>query len=1047
VNQPRRRRRSISLFLALGLVATLAPVTAVPTSLAEEHLTTGSDVVISQVYGGGGNSGADYTHDFIELFNRGVAPVDLTGWSVQYASATGSSWQVTPLSGTLQPGQYYLIQQAQGAGGTTPLPTPDATGTIAMSATNGKVALVEATTALTGTCPTAGVIDFVGFGSTANCFEGSGPTPTLNNSTAALRVEAGCQDTDDNAADFELVNPPTPRNTASPLTDCDAVPPPPPPPPPPADAPVVISQVYGGGGNSGADYTHDFIELFNRGAAPVDLTGWSVQYASATGSSWQVTPLSGTLQPGQYYLIQQAQGAGGTTPLPTPDATGTIAMSATNGKVALVEATTALTGTCPTAGVIDFVGYGSTANCSESSAPTPPLSNTTAAHRVFQGCVDTGHNANDFFVAEPDPRNTASPFTECAAVAVSQVYGGGGNSGADYTHDFIELFNRGAAPVDLTGWSVQYASATGSSWQVTPLSGTLQPGQYYLIQQAQGAGGTTPLPTPDATGTIAMSATNGKVALVEATTALTGTCPTAGVIDFVGFGSTANCFEGSGPTPTLNNSTAALRVEAGCQDTDDNAADFELVSPPTPRNTANPLTDCTEEPPPPVLVCNAPPEISPISMVQGPGDVTPCSGELVIIEGVVVGDYQGSSPNLRGFYVQSRDDDWDDDPETSEGIFVFNFDNIDVALGDLVRVTGVAAEFQGQTQLNFPESIEILDSGWTVTLTDVELPFESHDYLERYEGMLVRFPQELYVTEFFQLGRFGQIVVSSGNRLAQPTNVVDPGPDANELQAVNDLNRIIFDDHYNIQNPDPILFGRGGNELTAENTLRGGDTVEGAVGVLTYGWGGNAASPNAYRMRVVGDPAMIADLEYAGSLPGDFDDVVPVFQPTNPRPESAPEVGGSVRVASFNVLNYFLTLDVFGSPTRSTACGPEGDKQACRGANTALELERQRAKLLQALVKLDADVVGLIELENSEGVEPMADIVDGPQRPARGRHLRLRRRRDRRDRRHQGRLHLQARRRVDDRRLRRPRHQRRPALRRHAQQAGPGAELRRERDR
>src|SRR2546422_4425254 len=145
---------------------------------------------------------------------------------------------------------------------------------------------------------------------------------------------------------------------------------------------IVISQVYGGGGNSGATFKNDFIEIFNRGSAPVELTGWSVQYASSAGTTWQGTNLSGTLQPGQYYLIQEAPGAGGSTNLPTPDATGMVNMSATGGKVALVNATTLLSGSgCPfAASVLDFVGYGG-ANCFETSA-TPALTNTTAALRA-----------------------------------------------------------------------------------------------------------------------------------------------------------------------------------------------------------------------------------------------------------------------------------------------------------------------------------------------------------------------------------------------------------------------------------------------------------------------------------------------------------------------------------------------------------------------------------------------------------------------------------------------------------------------------------------
>ena len=139
-------------------------------------------------------------------------------------------------------------------------------------------------------------------------------------------------------------------------------------------------------------------------------------------------------------------------------------------------------------------------------------------------------------------------------VVISQVYGGGGNAGSVYTHDFIEIFNKGASSVSIAGWSVQYASATGSAWGVTNIGAgpitSLAPGQYYLVQQAAGTGGTTALPTPDAIGTSTMSGTAGKVALVSSTTAVVGTCPTGGaIVDFVGFGTTANCFEGAAPTP------------------------------------------------------------------------------------------------------------------------------------------------------------------------------------------------------------------------------------------------------------------------------------------------------------------------------------------------------------------------------------------------------------------------------------------------------------------------------------------------------------------
>lgn len=181
-----------------------------------------------------------------------------------------------------------------------------------------------------------------------------------------------------------------------------------------ASSSIVISQVYGGGGNSGATYRNDFVELFNRGNTVINVSGWSVQYASSGGTSWRVTTLSGSVAAGGYYLVQEAAGAGGTTNLPPPDATGTTAMSASSAKIALVNNSAALSGACPApnANIIDFVGYGSSATCSESS-PTGTLSNTTAALRTGNGCADTDNNAVDFSIGAPIPRNSASTVNPC----------------------------------------------------------------------------------------------------------------------------------------------------------------------------------------------------------------------------------------------------------------------------------------------------------------------------------------------------------------------------------------------------------------------------------------------------------------------------------------------------------------------------------------------------------------------------------------------------------------------------------------------------------
>ncbi|MCU0491012.1 MAG: lamin tail domain-containing protein [Chloroflexaceae bacterium] len=246
---------------------------------------------------------------------------------------------------------------------------------------------------------------------------------------------------------------------------------------------VVISQVYGGGGNSGATFRNDFIEIFNRSSSPVSLNGWSVQYASATGSTWQRTNLTNiTLQPGQYYLIEQAAGAGGTVGLPTPDAIGTIPMSATAGKVALVNTVTTLAGTCPSSDgtVVDFVGYGSGVNCSElTSAPAP--SNTNAVLRVGNGCIDTNSNNTDFNPGAPTPRNTAAALAPCgtppgdSAPSVSSTTPANGATNVAVTANLTVTFSE-PVTVAAGGFTLACASApVAFSQSGGPTNYTLDP--------------------------------------------------------------------------------------------------------------------------------------------------------------------------------------------------------------------------------------------------------------------------------------------------------------------------------------------------------------------------------------------------------------------------------------------------------------------------------------------------------------------------------------------------------------------------------------------
>ncbi len=358
--------------------------------------------------------------------------------------------------------------------------------------------------------------------------------------------------------------------------------------------------------------------------------------------------------------------------------------------------------------------------------------------------------------------------------------------------------------------------------------------------------------------------------------------------------------------------------------------------------------------------------ITRIHEIQGTGPVANFLGETRTIEAIVVGDFQSfdanTDRNLRGFFVQEKDINADNNPLTSEGLFIFD-DNfgVDVTEGDKVRVTGVVSEFtsgsSSLTQLNNVSDVTIIGSNNPLpTPAVINFPLSSPDELEAYEGMRVTIPSTLTVTEHFQLGRFGQVVLSSDGASNQPgtDGRLDQftqfnAPSVSGFAAYqNELakRRIVLDDGLTVQNPDPIIHGRDGQPLSATNTLRGGDTVTGLTGILDDRFGD--ANIGNYRIQ----PLAPAD-----------------FQPTNPRPDEVPDVGGRLKVAAFNVLNYFNGDGMGGGFT-----SPEQ-----RGAENQFEFERQRAKLFPAILGLNADVVGLIEIEN-DGFGPLSaiqDLVDG----------------------------------------------------------------------
>lgn len=478
-------------------------------------------VVISQIYGGGGNSGAPWRNDFIELNNMSATSVDLAGWAIHYASASGTTWQRTLLSGSIAPGRRFLIQQASGGVAGALLPAPDLTGTIALASTAGKIVLTRTAGPITGgtACPGGTeVVDLVGYGGTA-CFEGTGAAPAPGSTTAVSRIDRGCTDRDRNNADF-IVTAPVPLNGASPPVIC---------------------------------------------GAPTSPVG-----------SGMVSP--NPVQTGSQIRIEVA-----VTPGTNPSSTG-LTVTADLRRIGGPAALELLDG-----GVNGDSLAGDNRFTARFQLPvTWPSATLSVEATVRDGQGRENQLTIPLQVVAPGP---ASP------VLISQVFAAGGNSGAIYGHDWVELFNRSQTQVELAGWSIQYATATGSAWTRVDLAGKIDPGGYHLIRlgsSSTGDPGGLPLPRPDTIGSVNLSSTAGKILLARSPSIPATPCPAGEVrADLLGYGETANCFEGPSPAPAPGSRSVLLRRGDGCRETDLHLTDWTISSP-RPRNSAAPTVDCRE---------------------------------------------------------------------------------------------------------------------------------------------------------------------------------------------------------------------------------------------------------------------------------------------------------------------------------------------------------------------------------------------------------------------------------------------------------------------
>ncbi|WP_282827752.1 ExeM/NucH family extracellular endonuclease [Gulosibacter sediminis] len=568
-------------------------------------------------------------------------------------------------------------------------------------------------------------------------------------------------------------------------------------------------------------------------------------------------------------------------------------------------------------------------------------------------------------LGQPDP---ASAAADGSTVVINEVYGGGGNSGAPYSRDFVELYNPTNAAIDLGGYQVVRYSGSGnpqSSDIVTiPAGTTIEPGATLVVGGAYGSNTSAADVPVDVEGNFGLGATSAALNLTDAS----GT-----IVDLVGFGTVGgNAFE-TAAAPALSNSTSAQRIPDGV-DTDDNSADFEAAEPtpgalnasdetPAPTETTEPTA--TPEPTAPAECDVA------ISEIQGTGAATPLpTDQAVTTCGVVTASY--TTGGLNGFYLQTPTTDAAGQPveqadDASNGIFVYTNSAPTVAIGDSVQITGTPDEYNGLTQLVQP-SITAVDALGTVEPLELAAWPTTEDERELYEGMLVA-PQGAYtVTDNYSLNSYGEVGLAFGEGpLVNATEVGAPG--SAEAQAQVDENTaraVLLDDgaSWNYQSnataknsPLPYL------SLQTPVTVGATASFDQPM-IVSYGFDMWRFQP---QQQVVGaENAPVSFSEVREDAPVDFS-------------------GSDYSVASFNVLNYFTTLgtdedgcayytDREGNPTTANDC-------TVRGAYDTENFERQQVKIVNAINALDASVIALEEIEDSSDFgqdrdAALANLVD-----------------------------------------------------------------------
>lgn len=520
------------------------------------------------------------------------------------------------------------------------------------------------------------------------------------------------------------------------------------------------------------------------------------------------------------------------------------------------------------------------------------------------------------------------------------------------TQEFIEIYDGGVGNASLDGLTLVLFNGNGdTSYRSISLDGySTDENGFFVV-------GSADVPNVDLVAFTAVGLQNGAdaVALYDGPAPVAPT--TENLLDAIVYG-------------TSDADDVELLAALGQSDQANESANGNSTGDALARETDGTGEFVAQAPTPGASNFIAPPaQITLISEIQGSGgtgnqaqigvdDRSGFEGQVVTVRAIVTADFQdgpfGSQGDLNGFYIQEEEIDYDFNDLSSEGIFIFDgaAPLIDVNIGDLVEITGTVGEFFGQTQIT-ATTVAVLETDQLVpSAVAVEFPTANvmlnvnGNYvanLEAYEGMLVSVAQDMTVSEMFNLDRFGQYNVTADGRPVQFTQ--DHAPDvAGFDQHLQDVaaRTLVLDDGLTTQNPTELAVIDGiDGVLTADDSFRMGDVIASIEGVVGYSF-------DEFRIN---------------SAEG-------VYEQANPREETPADVGGNFKVASLNVLNYFTTIDLSGVTT-DNGSDP-------RGADSVEEFERQAEKLVNAIIAIDADVLGLIELENDFAGDNFAikDIVD-----------------------------------------------------------------------